>query len=605
MKTIYKTIGRQQQRFELKIQNNFWERLRGVHQFAFLPESCILLFRTPCLLHTFGLRQSLWLQIFDSQFSPLGNPIEFPPNTIAYACQKNAWAGEMTHCKHSDSQEKHNSLFLLHIPKILNLSLQKLLLLKSFLTWCFFALFLFQPCTAWAASGPLKLPVGESKEVTLDEPPRSIDISQPDVIDVQRIGGTNKILVTALRSGQAKLTVHFAGGEKKQWNFQVGITTSAMNEAPSLSAGSLVRFAREIQKRAGLETIVDNGRIVIFGNLQNELQFKALIEICLGRDDCMPRYSASDEIIKSQAKFFRALFRDYGFMSVTVEPSLGGILVKGSVDSQENLEKIRLLLRATLSKFHDSLLIEKSGDTLIETELNFFRMNLSQLDAFGLSTDHKSEKSSTDLVRAEIPTLLAQLKNGPKIQLNFPDIVMNALSQKGILQQLAKPSIVIASGSRGEIQTGGELLFQSKGQHQKFFVQNYGLSVVLSPKLSGSGRILQKVEIKLSNPQPNPNPQSLSSLDQSLLNTEVNYTPDEQILLTRIFEQVEGKAVSKIPILGHLPIIGELFKNRQLTSHDSELWITLKSRLNTSPPPQLPSTQSKLNFEKPSAHWLD
>jgi pilus assembly protein CpaC len=46
-----------------------------------------------------------------------------------------------------------------------------------------------------------------------------------------------------------------------------------------------------------------------------------------------------------------------------------------------------------------------------------------------------------------------------------------------------------------------------------------------------------------------------------------------------VFSQDEQKAVSKLPLLGHIPIIGELFKSRALDSTRRELVIFVTPRI--------------------------
>jgi pilus assembly protein CpaC len=171
--------------------------------------------------------------------------------------------------------------------------------------------------------------------------------------------------------------------------------------------------------------------------------------------------------------------------------------------------------------------------------------------------------------------------------LALPSIVLKAMSKKGVIKQIAQPSIVVASGGRGEITSGGELLFQSGGQVQKFLTQNYGITVALQPKLIGKSKIVQRVDLKITHPQADPSQNAVSSLATSSLTTEVSSSSEEQILLARISQQASGKRVTKIPVIGHIPIIGELFKTREITGEDAELWITLKSQLVPSGAPQL------------------
>lgn len=604
MRMKFQKMNNEQGTFELLIPSTFYERLVGVRLFSYVPAHCGILFRSPCILHTLSLKEDIWMVPLDRELRPNGCVLRIEPNSIVH-CRNSHWIAEFTQSPSLANATKNlvENRKYFRVKKIDGLLAARLFRLSSIVFLV--VLFSFLSALGFASQKPLKLPVGETKEVSLDDAPKSLDISHPDVIDVQRVGMTNKILITALRSGTSRLTAHFHGAGSKTWNFQVGVTGSDTPAVPSLSSGSLVRIARDLQRRAGLETVLDNGRIVILGHLQNDAQFQSIVELCLGRDECLPRYTVSREAIQVQARYFRSLFQEIGQAGVSTEASVVGVNVRGSAASQDEADKIRLLLRSVLSRFNENIMTDKSSGHLIETQLTFFRMNISRLNALGISTVNKDQPAGSEISKGIIPNFLTQFRAGPNIKLQFPDVVVNALTQHGVLKQVARPSLVVASGGKGEIQSGGELLFQTTGQSQRFFSQNYGLTVTLQPNITGSGRISQKIDIKLSNPQSLANPHAISAMQQSVMSTELSSLPDEQILLTKIDLQMSGKAVSKVPILGHLPIIGELFKSRDLRSEDTELWIALKNSLAVSQLPDFSQTEKKTESATPEAQWLD
>ena len=61
--------------------------------------------------------------------------------------------------------------------------------------------------------------------------------------------------------------------------------------------------------------------------------------------------------------------------------------------------------------------------------------------------------------------------------------------------------------------------------------------------------------------------------------TNVTVRHGETIVLSGVFSHDEQKAVSKLPGLGHIPIIGELFKNRAFDSTKRELVIFVTPRI--------------------------
>ena len=94
---------------------------------------------------------------------------------------------------------------------------------------------------------------------------------------MQRIGLSNKILVTALSSGESSLTAQYPNNKENRWNFLVGSAAGQDLNFDRLSSASLIRMAKDLQKRTGLEVTIDDGAISVFGHLSNPTQSKALI----------------------------------------------------------------------------------------------------------------------------------------------------------------------------------------------------------------------------------------------------------------------------------------------------------------------------------------
>ncbi len=53
----------------------------------------------------------------------------------------------------------------------------------------------------------------------------------------------------------------------------------------------------------------------------------------------------------------------------------------------------------------------------------------------------------------------------------------------------------------------------------------------------------------------------------------------ETIVLSGLFNYDEAKEVSKVPLLGSIPILGELFKSRQFVERKTQLAIYVTPRL--------------------------
>lgn len=596
--------------FHLQFPKTVADKSVGMNAYSYIPKSFGLVFRCPTLLHTFGSKHRLKLMPLNSGLRQMGDCLEFPVNSIAVCRKFIPWVAELT-CEPTEPMSLFRPSSFAHFHQtqkniyVFRLGFNALIIFRLLMFFIALLSASFLCAASEPREGAIKLQVGESKEVALPEAPRSLDISQPDVIDVQRIGASERILVTALKSGLSRLVARFPSGQLKHWQFQIGNTNKLPFETATLSSASLLRSARELQRRTGLDVVVDNGRIGIFGLIHTEAQLKALFEICLGQDECLPRFSVSDAMAQELVRKINAHLSALGFSQVKVKYSLGGFIADGYLADDSQLQGVLQAIKSVAPRTASQIQVDRSSQPLIESTLSFFRVSQSGLTALGLSAQSPdSPMSSAEAAHVSLSKQTAKLHGGPLLTLALPDLVLKALSQKGVVQHIAQPSVVIASGGRGEILSGGELLFQSGGQVQKFYTQNYGLSVVLQPRLLTDSHISLRVELRITHPQADPTQKATSSHTASVLNTEVNLRADEPLLLTRISQKADGKSVSKIPILGHLPLVGELFKSRELTTEDAELWITIKSRLALSEAPVL-SIQDRQTPANPKAHWLD
>lgn len=609
---IYKKVSNSNETQHFLIPNRTIEKLKGIKAFTWMGKHDIIAFKAPCVLHTFGLNKTLYLTKFDENFVQTGSSTPVQPNSVVICLKTDCFVGEThqslpntpsnpDHLKCSSLEEKKRQ------RKGMRSRLAQMKIRIRFLSCLMFALshLVAQHSYGKTSNSAIKLEVGASQEVVLNQAPRNLNISNPDVLNVQRVGLSNKILVTGLSAGESVLIAQFPNNTEKRWHFLVGTKTNHLVTKDRLSSASLIRTAREVQKRTGLEVMVDSGFITSFGRLSNDVQANAFVDICLGMQECMPRHSVSESTLGHIVERLTEHLKQMSYPHVNLATSLGGVLVSGTLPSEQEKQRIESLLESVLPKVFSQLTAERANQDLIETELSFFRVSETGLTALGLSTVSENAAMPTSgLMQLGVPLQTAKLKGGPVLNFAFPTVLLQALSKKGIIRQIAQPTLVVSSGGRGEITSGGELLFQSGGQVQKFLTQNYGITVALQPKLIGRDRIVHKVDLKITHPQADPTHNAVSSLNTSALSTEVTCAPNQHLLLTRIAQKASGKSITKVPILGHIPLLGELFKTRELSGEDAELWITIRSQVavsNAPTLPELPDTQS-IN---PNIHLLD
>ena len=150
---------------------------------------------------------------------------------------------------------------------------------------------------------------------------------------------------------------------------------------------------------------------------------------------------------------------------------------------------------------------------------------------------------------------------------------IHALVSKGDARILSRPSIVTMSGEQATIQIGGEIPYtisNVNGSTVRF--KNYGIILQFKPIIDAENRITSLVHTEVSN-------LSGQTVDgQPILATRradsvINIDSGATMVIGGLMDSSEAKAVSKIPLLGNIPILGEFFKYTTKTRNKRELII--------------------------------
>ena len=148
-------------------------------------------------------------------------------------------------------------------------------------------------------------------------------------------------------------------------------------------------------------------------------------------------------------------------------------------------------------------------------------------------------------------------------------IKMDLLQQNGAAHTLSEPSVLCSNNQDAEIYVGETrsiLVSSSVGDTKDAVVRNkysredIGISLKVKPRLSSNSKVALQVEATIEDIVPG----SGSAADRPTttkrkVTTSAIVNNAQTIILGGLMKSSGGKSVSKIPILGDIPIIGSLF----------------------------------------------
>jgi len=166
--------------------------------------------------------------------------------------------------------------------------------------------------------------------------------------------------------------------------------------------------------------------------------------------------------------------------------------------------------------------------------------------------------------------------------------IIRALHENNLVTVLAAPNLSAVSGEEAKFHAGGEfpipIVSGSLGmQTVSIQYKEYGVKLNFTPVVLDTGTVNIKVAAEVSHLDFENgvvlSGYSIPSLEMRKLETTVELKQDQYLILGGLLSNNVAETVSKIPILGHIPILGALFSSKNFQNRESELLITLNPEI--------------------------
>lgn len=174
---------------------------------------------------------------------------------------------------------------------------------------------------------------------------------------------------------------------------------------------------------------------------------------------------------------------------------------------------------------------------------------------------------------------------------------LNAMSENGTAKILARPRILTLNARAAAILSGeavpivNAVLVPSGGgtiiENQVQYI-NVGVSLQILPRVSADGQVTTQVFSEVSSIIDYVGTAPRIAVRQGLTSGIVG--DGESLLVGGLMQQTEITSLSKVPGLGDIPLIGELFRNRSTSSQTTNLYLVVTPHIiNEKSPPPLPA----------------
>lgn len=171
------------------------------------------------------------------------------------------------------------------------------------------------------------------------------------------------------------------------------------------------------------------------------------------------------------------------------------------------------------------------------------------------------------------------LFNNSKTQ--FLNLELSALEADGRGKVVSSPRVVTADQSEAVIEQGVELPYESASSSGATSVsfKKANLSLKVTPQITPDGKITMKLDINKDSPSQKYILRSGVAIDTKHVKTEVLVENGGTVVIGGIYTQDKRETVNRTPLLGDIPYLGWLFKQRDTNDDRTELLVFITPKI--------------------------
>ncbi|MEO8492553.1 type II and III secretion system protein family protein [Pseudomonas sp.] len=263
------------------------------------------------------------------------------------------------------------------------------------------------------------------------------------------------------------------------------------------------------------------------------------------------------------------------------------LIAKGSVGSVAEATDLNALLNPQGQGFQSAInTTEYTGSAQVNLRVRFAEVSRSELLHYGVNWNAMFSNGTFSFGLITGGGLAAATAGGLATagtgsgNVNI-DGMLDALQANGVLQILAEPNITAMTGQTASFLAGGEVAIPVPVNRDLVGIEykSFGVSLLFNPTLLPNGRIALQVRPEVSSVVSGGTVDfgnfHVPSFSVRRADTRVEVGSGQTFAIAGLFQRESSQDIEKLPLLGDLPILGNLFRSKRFQRNETELVILI------------------------------
>jgi pilus assembly protein CpaC len=406
--------------------------------------------------------------------------------------------------------------------------------------------------------------------------------------------GTSQLVVNGKAPGK---TTIFVWEGARRLDYEINVTEQNMDD--------LAQMLRTSIDEPGVQIVSFRNSVVVRGTVPDGAHFTSLSEVLNRFDDFAKQQKYSIVNAVTVAHPLGDLQHDLasipGAGSIRVDPDgKGNVIVSGHVKdattAQAILERAKGLAGPYLAA--DGKLLDRiSTDMTSQIDIKVYVLEVDRTAMSNLGIQLQSATFTPGGTYTIGPPSFPAVESpqGPggalKVGAFFRTVTLaptlNLLLTEGHARLLSSPDLVTIPGNNATFLVGGSIPIPfSTGLGQvSIQYQTFGVQLNVTPTLLGNGSVEAKIQPEVSDLDFQDGVQQngfvIPALKTSKLSTDVITQPGESIIMGGMVRRIEQRFITKVPVLGDIPILGQLFRSTNYQNNQSDVVFVMTPQVIT------------------------
>ena len=327
-------------------------------------------------------------------------------------------------------------------------------------------------------------------------------------------------------------------------------------------------------------------RVIIDGMILREEDMRKILKISKFYPQVMSLATLSPTVLDTNIELINGELKSAGMSSAKAVRVGNRVILTGDVPDKAAKKQAKVIADAFIKDALNFIKVGISLKKMILMNVDFIEIDKGALTDVGIKWDNlirfgaEVDAVSTFKGGATKPLIGTYTVTGGEYGLNI-----NLLKNNQRSRILAQPKLLCRSGEKAEFLAGGEIAIPIvTANTSNIEYKQYGLILNISPVIDNYDNIATTIVVENSNITDFVG--GIPNFQTSRVKTSINISNGQTIALSGLVSNAHSKSVDKVPGLGSIPILGELFKSRSFRRDESELLIFVTPQVITPESPK-------------------